>query len=236
VDVAVHSLKDLPTAQVAGLILAAVPPRESHRDVLVSRDQRTLAQLAPQSRVGTGSRRRQSQLLHARRDLRVESIRGNVDTRLEKLDRGDFDAILLAEAGLLRLGFARRVTEVLPESVMLPAVGQGALAIECRADDRRTLDAVLPLDDAAAHCAVVAERALLADLQAGCLAPVAAWGRLQDATLALDAVVLSSDGKLRLDAHATGQPDQPQALGTSVAQVLLARGAAKLIDAARETP
>ena len=172
IDLAVHSLKDLPTAPVDGLSLAAVPPRESTADVLVSNIVKQIEQLPPSARIGTGSLRRKAQLLHLRPDLQVEEIRGNVDTRLRKLDEGQYDAIVLAEAGLRRLGLAERIVQVIPRSLMLPAVGQGALGIEARADDAATCNLLAPLDDAATHQAVLAERSLLLTLRGGCLAPV----------------------------------------------------------------
>jgi hydroxymethylbilane synthase len=232
VDLAVHSLKDLPTAPVPGLVLAAVPIRESHRDVLVSRAG-ILADLPAGAVVGTGSRRRESQLLHVRPDIRVAGIRGNVETRLSRLDTGEYDAILLAEAGIKRLGFDSQITQILPEEIMLPAAGQGALAIECRADDRETQHALRSLDDPATHAAVRAERALLSALQAGCLAPAGAWGRVGKGGLELDGVVLSVDGRQRLAAHRAGPGDDPEQLGALVAGDLLGQGAAALIADAR---
>jgi hydroxymethylbilane synthase len=246
VDIAVHSLKDLPTDAIAGLTLAAVPPRESPADVLVtragSREQgagsdsllRAPCPLLPLSaRVGTGSLRRQAQLRHARRDLQIENIRGNVDTRVRKLDDGEFDAIVLAAAGLKRLGLAARVAQVLPFDVMLPAVGQGALGIECRADDAATLAAVKLIDDADSHAAVLAERSLLAHLCGGCLAPIGALGQIENGHLRLTAVVLNPDGTQRLVASDAASPVDTIALGRRVADALLAQGAAELIAASR---
>ena len=178
VDLAVHSLKDLPTEVAAGLCLAAVPQRAAVADALLSDKYPSLDQLPPGATVGTGSLRRRAQLLHVRPDLQIRDIRGNVDTRLRKLHGGQFDAIVLAEAGLERLGLAGQITQRLPPAIMLPAVGQGALALEVRSDDRRTRQLVQSLDHAASHAAVAAERAMLAALRGGCLAPVAAWGRL----------------------------------------------------------
>jgi hydroxymethylbilane synthase len=253
VDLGVHSLKDLPTEPVEGLTLGAVPPRESAADVLVlPTDRRTdnsvrptsatdrivrptelLAGLTRGARVGTGSLRRQAQLRHARPDLRIDDVRGNVDTRLRKLDDGQFDAIVLAEAGLRRLGLERRITKVLPFDVMLPAVGQGALAIECRADDEGTLSAIMPLEDAAARAAVTAERALLAHLRGGCMAPIGAWGWIENGVLQLSAVVLSVDGAQRLSANDSAAAGESEALGRRVAEALLGQGAASLIAASR---
>jgi hydroxymethylbilane synthase len=250
VDFAVHSLKDLPTDVVAGLTLAAVPPRESPADVIVagskeqgagSEDRRPSPSMlhAPCSmlplgaRVGTGSLRRQAQLQHARTDLKVENIRGNVDTRLRKLDEGQFDAIVLAEAGLRRLGLAERIAEVLPFDVMLPAVGQGALGIECRVDDAATLAALAAIDDADAHAAVLAERSLLAHLRGGCLAPIGALAQIAAGRLQLSAVVLSRDGSQRLEASDSAARADAELLGRKVAESLLEQGAADLIAESR---
>jgi hydroxymethylbilane synthase len=234
VDVAVHSLKDLPTDPVAGLLLAAVPRREDPTDVLVSNVAKTVAALPEGARIGTGSLRRQAQLRHVRPDLCIENVRGNVDTRLNKLDEGQFDALVLARAGLARLGWAKRATQVLLPAIMLPAVGQGALGIECRADDAATRAAVAALDDLATHAAVLAERSLLAHLSGGCLAPIGAWGRIENGALRLSAVVLSEDGRQRLDAHDSAPEADAAALGRRVADTLLAVGAAELIAAARK--
>src|SRR5438045_3630686 len=198
IDLAVHSCKDLPTAEVEGLTIAAVPERESTADVLVSKKSDRIETLLPQARVGTGSLRRKAQLLHLRPDLRVEEIRGNVETRLQKLDREGWDAIVLAEAGLKRLNLARSITHVIPRETMLPAVGQGALAIETRSDDARAQSLLAPLNHPESHQAVLAERSLLLELRAGCLAPVGAIAQVEAGKLALEAVVLSVDGAQRL--------------------------------------
>ena len=198
IDVAVHSLKDLPTDPVNGLILAAVPTRESPFDVLVSRGGHTFERLPSGAVLGTGSLRRRAQLLRARPDLKFSELRGNVDTRLSKLREGEVDALVLAEAGLNRLGRRAEITEVLPSTLMLPAVGQGALGIEVRSGDQPHRELLVRLDDPASHQSVVAERTLLAALRGGCLAPVGAWGRLEnDGRLHLSACVLSYDGTRR---------------------------------------
>ena len=233
IDSAVHSLKDLPTDVVEGLCLAAVPVREVNGDVLISRDSQAWSLLPPAARIGTGSLRRQAQLLHARRDIEVSDIRGNVETRLRKLADGQYDAIVLAEAGLRRLGLQDHITQLLPFSLMLPAVGQGALGIETRQDDAATRQALEPLDDPATRAAVVAERAMLAALRGGCLAPVGAWARSERGRLRLDAVVLSRDGRLRIDASETAVDEVPEALGRRVAEQLLGDGAADLIHQSR---
>ncbi|MCA9271023.1 MAG: hydroxymethylbilane synthase [Planctomycetales bacterium] len=233
IDLAVHSLKDLPTLPTPGLHLAAVPPREANSDALVSVAHASLDALPRQAKVGTGSLRRQSQLLFARPDLHVTDIRGNVDTRLAKLDAGEYDAIVLAEAGLKRLGLADRIRQVLPREVVLPAVGQGALGIECRCDDEATNAALKRLDDAATHASVVAERALLAALRGGCMAPVGAWGRMEDGQLRLEAVVLSAHGSERRYAEGVAPAEDAAELGERVAQSLLDAGAGELIKASR---
>lgn len=236
IDLAVHSLKDLPTEPVAGLMLAAVPPRESPGDALLSRDKLRFDELPNGARVGTGSLRRQSQLLHTRPDLKLLDVRGNVDTRVRKLHEGEFDAVVLAEAGLKRLGLVHEITEVLPKTLLLPAVGQGALGLETRTDDTPTRTVILVLDDPLSHAAVLAERAMLAALRGGCLAPVGAWARQEDgATLRLSVAVLSRDGAQRIAAEADGELGQPEELGRRVAEALLAQGAAELIQSSRGT-
>jgi hydroxymethylbilane synthase len=234
VDLAVHSLKDLPTQTVDGLILAAVPTRENPADALISTSGVSLTELPAGARVGTGSVRRRAQLLYLRPDLAMLDIRGNVDTRLRKLDAGEYDAIVLAAAGLRRLGWAQRITELLAPPRTLPAPGQGALAIECRVDDGEAKSAVAPLDDAATRRAVTAERAALAVLHGGCSAPVGAWGRESGGKLLLDALVAQAQGRQLLRAAAALEGDQSaEDLGRRVAEDLLAQGAAGLIAAAR---
>jgi hydroxymethylbilane synthase len=233
IDLAVHSLKDLPTADVEGLSLAAVPERESIADVLVGNSARSLAELPQDARVGTGSLRRRAQLLHQRPDLQMLEIRGNVDTRLRKLDAGDYDALVLAQAGLHRLGLDARIAGIVPLAVMLPAVGQGALGIETRADDAATRQLLAPLNHEATHQAILAERSLLATLRGGCLAPVGAWGRVAEGSLLLDGVVLSADGRQRVAASASGRASSAVEIGREVAEQLIAQGAEGLIAASR---
>ena len=234
IDLAVHSLKDLPTEPVAGLELGAVPSRAPTADVLVSHCWRSLAELPQGATIGTGSLRRRAQLWHARQDLRMLDIRGNVDTRLGKLADGEYDALVLAQAGLLRLGLGQHITEVLPDEVMLPAVGQGALGIEIRSSDTELKTLLLPLNDAETQAAVMAERAMLAALRGGCLAPVGAKGEVIAGELRLRGVVLSGNGSLRIDADQVGVPAEADSLGQRVARDLLAQGAAALIAATRE--
>ncbi len=232
-DVAVHSLKDLPTEQVSGLVLGAVPERENVADALVTNSTKTLAGLSAGARVGTGSSRRQSQLKHLRPDLNIVGIRGNVDTRLRKLDDGEYDAILLAAAGLRRLGWADRITELLQPPQMLPAVGQGALGIECRADDQVALKFLGQLDHHETHQATAAERSMLALLHGGCSVPVGGWGRIENGQLALDGLVANLDGTEILKANASGELADAEQIGQQVAEQLLAQGAAEVIAAAR---
>jgi len=234
IDVAVHSLKDLPTEPVRGISLAAVPSRESPFDALVSRDGQKFDELPKGALLGTGSLRRRAQLLHARSDLRFSELRGNIDTRLRKLREGEVDALVLAEAGLNRLGWSAEISEVLSAPLMLPAVGQGALGIESRSGDRSVGDLLLRIDDPIAHQSVIAERAMLATLLGGCLAPVGAWGRVEDdGRLHLSACVLSADGQRRLAVDLLGNAADAEALGRQAAEKLLASGAAELIEESR---
>jgi len=234
IDLAVHSLKDLPTEAIDGLCLAAVPERESPSDALVSTVADSLDHLPPGSNVGTGSLRRRAQLLAARPDLTLTELRGNVDTRLRKLQEGQCDALILAEAGLRRLNLQHHIAQVLPRSVMLPAVGQGALGLETREDDHATRELLQGLDHPDTHRAVLAERTLLARLHGGCRAPIGAWGRVEDQKLHLDAVVLLPDGSQRLTAGANRPPAEARELGQQVADDLLAQGAHELLQAARQ--
>ena len=234
IDLAVHSLKDLPTDEVPGLGLAAVPERAAVNDVLVSPRYSSLEELPDGSVVGTGSLRRRAQLRHMRPDLVMKDIRGNVDTRLRKLHAGDYDALLLAEAGLRRLGLAEHIKQVLPVSAILPAVGQGALGLETRDDDTSIQEVLNHLNDPATHAAVRAERSMLAALQGGCLAPIAAWGRVQDGTLTLCGRVISHDGTTQIGITLTGTPDDSIEIGRNVAQQLTTQGATKLVEESRD--
>lgn len=237
-DVAVHSLKDLPTQKATGLSLVAVPPRASAADCLVTARSIAFAALPHAARIGTGSRRRAAQLLARRPDLRIEPIRGNVQTRLDKLAEEGFDAIVLAEAGLRRLEMHDRANQPLPFDLVLPAAGQGALGIEVRHDDSAAAEALQPLNDPPTQAAVTAERAVLRQLRAGCLAPVGAYAECTDDSLRLSAVVLSIDGQQRLYRQRTlddfnpADVDAADRLGVQVADELIAAGAAPLIEAA----
>ena len=230
-QVAVHSMKDLPAELAPGLVIAAVPPREDPRDALLVRPglgAASVKALPPGARVGTSSLRRLSQLKALRPDLVVEPLRGNVDTRLGRVERGDFDAIVLACAGLRRLGHGARITAALALEESLPAVGQGALAIECRADDPTTATRLRALDDAATARAVAAERAALRRLQGGCQTPLAAHAvDAGDGALRLRGLVASVDGATILRAERTGE--DPEALGLAVADELLGKGADRLL-------
>jgi hydroxymethylbilane synthase len=230
VEVAVHSLKDLPTRGPEELILGAVPPREDATDALIAPVHRTLDSLPSEATIGTGSLRRRAQLLHLRPDLNVVGVRGNVETRLNQALQGKLDAVVLAEAGLRRLNLDAQITERLGPPRFLPAVGQGALGIECRRDDEATRAILAPLDDPATHRAVLAERSALAELEGGCMIPMAAWARATDAGLTLDAAVFDPDGRERVFASLSGPPDDPEGLGRRVAQALRDQGAERLLQ------
>jgi len=233
IDIAVHSLKDLPVAPEPGLLIAAIPPREDARDALVARDGLTLGELPSGSVVGTGSPRRTAQLNALGLGLRVSDIRGNVDTRISLVHGGSFDAVLLARAGLSRLGLLHEVTECLAPLQMLPAPGQGALAIECRTDRPDLIEALAPLDDPDTRACVSAERALLAALEAGCTAPVGALAEVVEsehgAELFLRAYAGSQDAALELRRSRVGPLKEPERLGRELAAVLLDEGAAEII-------
>ncbi len=229
IDVAVHSLKDLPTIPVDGLKLTAVPPRGPIGDVLVSLKHERFADLPEGAIIGTSSLRRRAQILNQRPDLKLIDLRGNVETRLRKLREQDLDAIVLAEAGLHRLGLDRHITEVLDPKWMLPAVGQGAIGLECREDDGETSHFVEALNDPPTWSAVLAERAMLFALGGGCLVPIGAWTRVENGILTLRGSVLSPDGKRRIvDTHC-GPSDKPLGVGNELAAQLLAAGARELL-------
>ena len=229
IDVAVHSLKDLPTEIDERLVVAVVPKRADPRDAMVGR---RVDELQEGAKVGTSSLRRAAQLRHFRPDIDVLDIRGNVDTRLRKLDEGQYDAILLASAGLHRLGWEDRIAEILDPGVMVPAVGQGALGVETRSDDEAVRGLLAPLHDKETATAVAAERALLDALGGGCQVPLGANAVVTGETMNLTAVVVSPDGKRVVKAGQTGAPNQPAELGQQTAQQLLAEGAREIMDAA----
>lgn len=230
IDLAVHSLKDLPTELAPGIVIGAIPMRASVHDVVVSRSRRPLAMLPPGAVVGTSSRRRSAQLLHAYPHLRTADIRGNVDTRIRKaLDPdGPYDAIVLAAAGVERLDRSDAVTEMLPLDLMLPAPGQGALAVQCR-DDIRLLHLLQPLDDAATRAAVTAERAFLSGLGGGCAVPVAAYAAIVQGRLHLRGRVASLDGRDFVDVTGDAAPEDAAELGAALAAQSLTQGATQLL-------
>ena len=231
-DLAVHSMKDVPTELPRGLQISAITKRDEARDCLVARRGEKLDDLKSGARVGTSSLRRQSQLRHYRHDLDVRDLRGNVDTRIRKLDAGDFDAIVLAKAGLNRLGLGGRATQVLDPNVMLPAVGQGALGIETRADDGETLGIVRDFDDEEARACVTAERALLAELQGGCQVPLGAWARIGAGELHIDAAVLSVDGANCVRGNSCGTISSAERIGRELGRRLLNSGADRILQIA----
>lgn len=238
IDFAVHSLKDLPTELEAGIALAAVPEREDPRDVLIGprakRPAPTLQGLSAGSRLGTSSLRRRALARAFRPDLRIENVRGNLDTRIAKVDRGEYDAILVAAAGVRRLGLWGRVAEALERTAWLPAPGQGALGLVARADDGVVQRALFALDHRASRVAVRAERALLAALGGGCQTPVAALGMPYDSGLRLWGLVASPDGSRVVRADADGLLEDPEGLGGEVAELLVRRGAAEVLNAVPE--
>ena len=228
-DLAVHSMKDVPTENPAGLVFPAITKREDVRDCLISRDGAKLKDLASGARVGTSSLRRQAQLRHHRPDLELLDLRGNVDTRLKKIAAGEYDAIVLATAGMNRLGVSDKITQILPPEIMLPAVGQGALGIEARVDDRETLRLVAALDDPESHEAVTAERALLRELEGGCQVPLGAWARRENGELRLEACVFSADGKEFVRKDLCGRPEEAEKLGVRLGQILIEAGADRIL-------
>jgi hydroxymethylbilane synthase len=235
IDLAVHSMKDVPTEIPEGLAFPAIPRREDPRDCLISRSGRSLKGLPPGARIGTSSLRRQAQLRHNRPDLEAVDLRGNVDTRLKKLDAGEFDALVLAVAGVNRLGATSRVTQVMNADVMLPAVGQGALGIETRADDRRTSELVAALDDTESRACVTAERALLHELQGGCQVPLGAWAQLRNGELHLEAAVFSADGREFVRREERADCADPAGAGKRLGQILMEGGADRILRLAGRT-
>ena len=228
IDLAVHSLKDLPTDLSAEFEIAAVLAREDPRDALCSKNYSSIEELPKRARVGTSSLRREAQLKAVRPDLVVHPLRGNVDTRLRKLESGEYDAMILASAGLRRLGRTELVRQVIPIATICPAAGQGALAIEVRAGDRAMTEALAFLEDGASHCETNCERALLRKLGGGCQVPIGANAKLQDGVLHLEAIVASRDGSVLLRESAAGP--EPLALGEVAGESLLQRGGAEILN------
>jgi len=231
IDLAVHSMKDVPTELPPGLDLLCIPSREDPRDALISRDGVRFKELPRGAKVGTSSLRRQAQLLQARPDLSIGMLRGNLDTRLRKLRDGQFDAIVLAAAGLRRLGWEQEITEYLAPELSLPAIGQGALGIEGRRDDTFVRAVLSRLEDAPTRTTIIAERSLLRRLQGGCQVPIAAHARLTGSELVLDGLVASVDGKEIIRDRVTGSADDPHSMGVQLAERLLTRGGDRILQA-----
>lgn len=228
-QLAVHSLKDMPADLPSGLLIAAIPPREDPCDVFVGRGGSRFVDLPPQARIGTSSLRRQAQLLAARPDLEIISIRGNVETRLRKMQEQNLDGVVLAAAGLKRLGLGEAGGEALPPEVMLPAVGQGALAIEARQDDAQTLALLEPLDHPDTRDAVAAERAFLARLQGGCQVPIAGHAQVEGKDVVLKALVAGLDGNRVIHGRGRASRDGAGAMGRQVAEEILANGGREIL-------
>jgi len=235
VDLAVHSLKDMPTELPAGLALAAMPEREDPRDALISRRGETWDKLPTGARVGTSSLRRQLQLRRLRKDLVIEPLRGNLDTRLRKLDEGQYDAIVVAMAGLKRMGWGDRATQAFSVEEMVPAIGQGALALEVRADDEEMLQELGGLGHPATEAATRAERGFLGRLGGGCQVPMAAHAEVRREELTLVGVVVSLDGERAVRGEGSGATDEAQSIGETLAERLLAQGADKILAEIEET-
>ena len=230
IDLAVHSMKDVPTALPVGLEILCVPAREDPRDALISREAKPLDRLPRGARVGTSSLRRQAQLLHRRPDLKIEMLRGNLDTRLRKLRDGEFDAIVLAAAGLKRMGWVEQITEYLPSEVSLPAIGQGALGLEGRRDDAFVRGILAALDHHPTRTAVTAERALLERLEGGCQVPIAAHATLSGERLRLEGLVASVDGRRLVRDSVEGPVASARELGMRLAEQLLRQGGEAILN------
>jgi hydroxymethylbilane synthase len=231
IDLAVHSVKDIPTDTPSRLCFPAVCKRADVRDCLVSANGVSLANLRQGARVGTGSLRRQTQLLHLRPDLDFRDLRGNVDTRLRKVDSGEYEAILLAKAGLDRLGLSQRIAETLSPDVCMPAVGQGAIGVEARLKDAEIATVLAALDDAETRTAIIAERALLAAMQGGCQVPLGAWARMERGELVMEACVCSVDGVQYIKERISGAAENATQIGQQLAKQLLDAGAMEILQA-----
>ena len=230
IDLAVHSVKDIPTETPPRLSFPAVCRRDDIRDCLISATGSTLDNLRRGARVGTSSLRRKAQLLHLRPDLDIRELRGNVDTRLRKVEGGEYDAIVLAKAGLDRLGWSNRISETFSPDVFMPAVGQGAIAVETRLGDNQAAELVEKLDDAETRSAIIAERAMLKALQGGCQVPIGAWARLERGEMVLEACVTSVDGLQYVKRRLTGPPEQSAELGEKMARLLIDSGAQAILE------
>ena len=229
-DLAVHSIKDVPTEFPEGLHLSVITKREDPRDVLISKDGKPLKDLPKGAKIGTSSLRRQAQLLHFRSDFELIPLRGNLDTRLKKLKSMNLDAIVLALAGVKRLGFDEKITEIIPPEVSLPAIGQGALGIETRMADQEVESRIRLLNDRDSSIAINAERAFLKKLEGGCQVPIAAFARIVDTTLHIDGLVGTIDGKRLIRHHVEGPIERAESLGVELAEILLGQGAKEILD------
>lgn len=232
IDIAVHSMKDLTTELPDGLIFGAVPQRANAHDALISRQNKKFEQLPAGARIGTSSPRRKAQLLAARGDFEIVDIRGNVDTRLRKLEKGDYDGIVLAAAGLNRLGLEERATEILPTKLMLPAVGQGALAVQSRQEDVEVNQLLKGIDHDVSRRAVEAERAFARRLGADCRTPIAAYARLDGGKLTIEGMVAAQTGRMLVRSRLVSDIGDSEKIGVELAETLLSRGAAAVLEAA----
>jgi hydroxymethylbilane synthase len=228
-DIAVHSMKDVPTDLPEGLHLRSICKRENPGDALITKNGKKLSELPSDAHIGTSSLRRSCQLLQKNASFRISTLRGNLDTRIRKLDEGLYDAIVLAVAGMKRLGFESRITEIIPPEVMLPAIGQGAVGVECRVDDPYINELVGKLNHDKTAVAVRAERALLKRLEGGCQVPIAAYGRLINGKLRLDGLVGSPSGEKVIKDHIEGRPEDARSLGTQLAEKLISQGAGEIL-------
>jgi len=228
-DIAVHSMKDVPMDLPQGLILPVIGEREDARDAFVSNKYASLMALPAGAVVGTSSLRRQTQLHAIRPDVEWRNLRGNINTRLRKLDDGEYDAIILAAAGLKRMGFADRIREVIPSWESLPSAGQGALGIECRASDSSVIELITPLNNEKTNLCVTAERAMCRRIGGGCKVPVAAYAQINNGVLTLRGLVANKDGTRFLRAHRDGDPNDPESIGLDAAEDLLQQGAAEIL-------
>jgi hydroxymethylbilane synthase len=236
IDVAVHSMKDMPAEVPPGLCIGAIPERESPADVLISREGKRFSELLLGSRIGTSSLRRSAQLRHARPDIEIRPLRGNIDTRVRKLETGEMDAIVLAAAGISRLGMEARITEYLSDAVMLPAVGQGALCVETRADDSEILPLISTLDHLPTRRVVTGERAFLKRLQGGCQVPIAGLGKIEENIFSLSGLVAEVDGSILLKETISGSPDDSERLGIALADRLLGAGGRTILEKLQTDP
>lgn len=229
IDLAVHSMKDVPALLPEGLILSTIPEREDPHDVLVSQGDKTLDQLSPGSKVGTSSLRRQAQILHLRPDLKIMPLRGNVNTRLKKLEQGEYQAIILAAAGLNRLGMGHRISQIIPRNKILPAIGQGALGLEVRSDDMKTIQLVSFINHKPTKVAVYAERALLKELEGGCQVPIGGFAFLENNCLRLSGLVAELNGSRIIMDEISGKPEDAKVIGQNLGRSLLKKGADQIL-------